>query len=112
MSFNGKSSLNSSENLAALIAYLFGWLSGLIMLLLEKESKFVRFHALQSLIFFGGLSLILAVVGRISVIGMFVSVVGGMAAFGFWIVGMIKAYRGELFKFPVVGEIAAAQIKD
>jgi uncharacterized membrane protein len=112
MHLNGKSSLNISENIAALIAYLFGWLSGLIVLLLEKESKFVRFHALQSLIFFGGLSLILAVLGRIPVIGVIISVVGGIAAFGFWIVGMVKAYRGELFKFPIVGDFAAAQIKD
>jgi uncharacterized membrane protein len=101
-----------SENVAALIAYLFGWLSGLIIFLLEKESRFVRFHALQSLIFFGAMSLILGVLGRIPVIGWVFAVVGGIATFGYWIIGMIKAYQGELFRFPVVGDIAAGQIKD
>ncbi len=109
---NGKSSLNMSENVAALIAYLFGWLSGLIIFLLEKESRFVRFHALQSLIFFGAMSLILGVLGRIPVIGWVFAVVGGIATFGYWIIGMIKAYQGELFRFPVVGDIAAGQIKE
>jgi len=109
---NGKSSLNMSENVAALIAYLFGWLSGLIIFLLEKDSRFVRFHALQSLIFFGAMSLILGVLGRIPVIGWVFAVVGGIATFGYWIIGMIKAYQGELYRFPIVGDIAAGQIKE
>jgi len=109
---NGKSSLNMSENFAALIAYLFGWLSGLIIFLLEKESRFVRFHALQSLIFFGAMSLILGVLGRIPVIGWVFAVVGGIATFGYWIIGMIKAYQGELYRFPIVGDIAAGQITE
>ena len=109
---NGKSSLNMSENVAALIAYLFGWLSGLIIFLLEKDSRFVRFHALQSLIFFGAMSLILGVLGRIPVIGWVFAVVGGIATFGYWIIGMIKAYQGEFYRFPIVGDIAAGQIKE
>ena len=109
---NGKSSLNMSENVAALIAYLFGWLSGLIIFLLEKDSRFVRFHALQSLIFFGAMSLILGVLGRIPAIGWVFAVVGGIATFGYWIIGMIKAYQGELYRFPIVGDIAAGQIKE
>jgi uncharacterized membrane protein len=109
---NGKSSLNISENHAALIAYLFGWLSGLVIFLLEKESRFVRFHALQSLVFFGAMSLILGILGRIPVIGLVLSVVGGIATFGFWIIGMIKAYKGELYRFPIVGDFAAGQIKE
>ena len=109
---NGRSSLNISENHAALIAYLFGWLSGLVIFLLEKDSRFVRFHALQSLIFFGAMSLILGILGRIPVIGWVFAVVGGIATFGFWIIGMIKAYQGELYRFPIVGDFAAGQIRD
>jgi uncharacterized membrane protein len=106
----GRSSLNMSENIVALVAYLFGWLSGLIVLLLEKESKFVRFHALQSLIFFGAMSLILGILGRLPIIGWLLAALGGIATFGFWIIGMVKAYRGELFRFPIVGDFAASQI--
>ena len=109
---DGRSSLNISENVAALIAYLFGWLSGLIIFLVEKESRFVRFHALQSLIFFGAMSLIIGILGRVPVIGWVFASAGGILSFGFWIIGMIKAYRGELYRFPIVGDFAAGQIKD
>jgi uncharacterized membrane protein len=109
---NGKSSLNMNENHAALIAYLFGWLSGLIIFLLEKESRFVRFHALQSLIFFGAMTLILGILGRIPRIGWVFALLGGITTFGFWIIGMVKAYQGELYRFPIIGDIAAGQIKE
>lgn len=101
-----------SENTAAVIAYLFGWISGLIIYLLEKESRFVRFHAFQSMILFGGLSLLLAILVRVPVIGWVFGLFGGLAAFAFWIMGMIKAYQGELFRFPIVGDIAASQLKE
>jgi uncharacterized membrane protein len=109
---NGRSSLGMSENTTALIAYLFGWLSGLIIFLLEKDSRFVRFHALQSLMFFGGMSLIVTILGRIPFIGVLVAIAGGILSFGFWIVGMVKAYRGEPYRFPIVGEIAAGQLAE
>ena len=109
---NGRSSLGMSENTAALIAYLFGWLSGLIIFLLEKDSRFVRFHALQSLMFFGGMSLILTILGRVPVVGVLAITAGGILSFVYWVLGMIKAYRGELYRFPVVGELAAGQLGD
>ena len=109
---NGRSSLNMNENIAAPIAYMFGWLSGLILFLVEKESRFVRFHALQSLLFFGGMSLILGVLGRIPVVGWVFAIIGGILAFGFWIIGMVNAYRGELYRFPIVGDFAARQIRE
>ena len=109
---SGRSSLNMNENIVALIAYLFGWVSGLIIFLLEKESRFVSFHALQSLAFFGVMSLILGVLVRIPVVGLAFAIVGGILSFSFWIIGMINAYRGELYRFPIVGDFAARQIRD
>jgi len=47
----GKSSLGLEENIAALLAYVFGWVSGLVFFLMEKDSKLVRFHAMQSILF-------------------------------------------------------------
>ena len=107
----GRSSLNLPENVVALLAYLFGWVSGLIIYLIERESAFVRFHALQSLIFFGALTLIISIFSRIPFVGWFIAAVGGIISFVFWIMGMIKAYSGELYRFPVAGNIAASQIK-
>src|SRR5215207_10079324 len=45
-----KSSTGLDENVAALLSYVFGWVSGLIFFLIEKESRLVRFHAMQSLL--------------------------------------------------------------
>lgn len=109
---NFRSSLNISENIAALIAYLFGWISGLIIFLLEKESSFVRFHALQSLVFFGGMSLILGILIRIPLIGRVFALAGIILSLVYWIIGMVNAYRGELYRFPIAGDFAARQIRD
>ena len=109
---NFRSSLNMSENIAALIAYLFGWISGLIIFLLEKDSRFVRFHALQSLVFFGGMSLILGILIRIPLIGRVFALAGFILSLVYWVIGMVNAYRGELYRFPIAGDFAARHIRD
>lgn len=111
MNEENSSSLNIKENTAGLLAYLFGWVSGLILFLMEKKSAFVRFHALQSLILFGGLSVAGIILRWIPFIGGILAAILGLATFAAWIVGMLKAYQGEMFKFPVVGDIAENQIK-
>src|SRR4030095_4209371 len=55
----GKSSTGLDENIASLLSYVFGWVSGLIFFLIEKDSRLVRFHAMQSLLF----NVLVAVVG-------------------------------------------------
>src|SRR6185369_8769164 len=50
----GKSSTGLDENIAALLSYIAGWISGLVFFLIEKDSRLVRFHAMQSLILSGG----------------------------------------------------------
>src|SRR5204863_4714315 len=45
-----KSSTGLDENVAALLSYIFGWVSGLIFFLIEKDSRLVRFHAMQSIL--------------------------------------------------------------
>ena len=53
-----KTSLGMEENIEGLLCYLFGWLSGLVLLLVEKNSKFVRFHAVQSLVVGGAVTVL------------------------------------------------------
>ena len=48
-----KTSTGLEDNIAGLLCYVAGWVSGLIFLLIETENKFVRFHAVQSIIVFG-----------------------------------------------------------
>lgn len=109
-----------SENVAGLLCYLVGWITGLIFLLIDKR-PFVRFHAAQSLVTFGALNILSIIV--VMMFGMSF-VFGGplrWTTFGIgagirglidivclvaWIVGMIKAYQHERFRFPIAAEIA------
>lgn len=114
------SSTGLKPNVAAAIAYLFGWISGLIFILLERENRYVRFHAMQSIIYsmaatvlFACLSIIqrifelLPLIGRI--LGILVALLTGLVALAFLcvlIVLIVKAYAGEYYKLPVIGDIA------
>jgi uncharacterized membrane protein len=101
-----KTSSGMEENVAGLLCYLFGWLSGLIFLLIEKENKFVRFHAWQSIIVFAAFTIVTIVLRVIPVIGWVVSSILGIVVFVLWIVLMYKAYKGERYKLPWAGDLA------
>jgi len=90
---------------AGLLCYLFGWVSGLIFFLLEKENRFVRFHAMQSILFFGILTILGWVFGHLPFLGIIGGVIGLVMFIG-WIVMMIKAHRGEYYKIPFFGDLA------
>jgi uncharacterized membrane protein len=121
----GKSSTGLDENVAALLSYVFGWLSGLIFLLLEKESRLVRFHAMQSIL----LNVLSVVIGIVLWIVTFIFVLIASQLAGFlgtivgllatliwiafcvglliaWVMCLIKAYQGLFFKLPVIGDFA------
>jgi uncharacterized membrane protein len=101
-----KSSIQMEENVAGLLCYLFVWISGLVFFLIEKENKFVRFHALQSIIVFGVLFVACIIIGWIPFIGWVISWLIGVLAFILWIVLMVKAYQGEKYKLPWAGNLA------
>ena len=100
------STTNLSANVAGLLCYVAGWISGIVFLVIEQKNRFVRFHAAQSIIVFGALNIIHSLLNPIPVAGRFFSIVIGIFAFVLWIVMMVKAYHGELFKLPLVGELA------
>ena len=101
-----KTSTGLEENIAGLLCYVLGWISGLVFFLLEKENKFVRFHALQSIIVFGVLFLAGVVVSWIPFIGWVIAWLISVLAVVLWILLMIKAYQGEKFKLPWAGDLA------
>lgn len=110
----GKTSTGLQANIAGLLCYLFGWVSGLIFFLIEKENKFVKFHALQSLIVFGVLSLVMIILPFIAIIpilGWLAVLIIPLLSLVLWIVLMVKAYQGECFKIPLAGEIAEKKTK-
>ncbi|ASJ09188.1 hypothetical protein A3L11_08070 [Thermococcus siculi] len=98
-----KTSLGMDENIEGLLTYVLGALTGIIFLILEKESDFVRFHAMQSTILFIGLWILQIILGAIfGPLGTLVALIEIVV----WIVGMLKAYQGERYKFPIVGDLA------
>lgn len=101
-----KTSTGLQENVAALLAYVAWWVSGIIFLLLEPDNKFVRFHAIQSIIVFGVITLVAMVLGFMPVIGGFISWVIWALGVALWVVLMVKAYQGVKYKLPVSGDLA------
>jgi len=101
-----KTSLGLEENVEALLCYLLGFVTGIVFFVLEKESKFVKFHAMQSIIVFLGIFVLQWVVAFIPFFGMMISWLIGLIAFVLWILLMVKAYQGERFKVPIAGDLA------
>lgn len=106
-----KSSIGLDQNVAAALAYAIGWVTGLAFLLSEHENKFVRFHALQSTITFGALSIAWFIGLAIPIAGWLLSfvVVVPLSAF-LWLLLMFKAYQGQRYKLPVFGDIAEERV--
>jgi len=121
----GKSSTGLDENIAALLSYIFGWVSGLIFFLIEKDSRLVRFHAMQSLLFnilvgvvafalWIVLFIVFLIVGQISgtlatllsLVSLLIWGVFLIAILAAFVLCLIKAFQGQYFKLPVIGNFA------
>lgn len=114
----GSQGTGLAPNIASLLCYICMPITSIIFLIIEKENQDVRFHAWQGTAFGVGyiiliiaLELLAAILGAIAsvlgiIIGFFVPIVG-LAAFVIWIVCLIKAYQGERWRIPVVGDFAA-----
>ena len=105
-----KSVFGLNENVAAALSYLLGFFSGIVILVMEKENNFVRFHALQSTLWFMVLSIVMGIAVRLPIIG-------GLADSISWLVFvvpgaflMFNAFMGRKFKIPMIGAAAEAQI--
>jgi uncharacterized membrane protein len=106
---NETTSTGLDPNLAGLLCYLLSFVTGIVFLLIEKENRFVRFHAYQSLAVFGSLFLLSLIAGFIPVIGSLIGFLMGPVWLILWILLMVKAYQGERFKLPVTGDWAEEQ---
>lgn len=105
-----KTSMGLDESVAGLLCYIVGWITGIVFLVLEKENKFVRFHALQSLLTFLPLSVLAWLLRWIPFIGWALAGLVWILVVILWLILMFKAYRGEKYKLPLVGDIAEKEI--
>ena len=125
----GKTQLGLEPNLGAALCYLanficcLGLVLAIVFLATEKENRFVKFHAVQSL-FLVGTQLAAGIV--VEILGLIFSMVLGMVHMGgvgwllvycfrvvlflvfcvIWIIAGVKAYGGQSYKLPIIGEFA------
>jgi uncharacterized membrane protein len=106
-----KTASGLEPNVAAALSYALGWVTGLLFFLTEPENREVRFHAMQSIVVFGALSLFCVLLQVIPLLGilMVVFLVVPISAI-LWLFLMYKAYNGDHFKLPIAGDIAEKQI--
>jgi uncharacterized membrane protein len=113
-----KTSMGLDENVEGALCYVLGFVTGIVFLVMEKDSKFVKFHAWQSILIFFTLwilnMIISALLGAIlpwSMFGLVTGLVSLVSLVGLiiWIVLILKAYQGEKYKLPVIGDIAEKQ---
>jgi uncharacterized membrane protein len=97
-----RSSTGLEENVAGFLCYLLGFITGIVFLVTEKKSRFVKFHAKQSTITSLILFVILLIIGWIPILGTLVWVLSLIL----WVVLMIKALQGKRYSLPIVGKMA------
>jgi len=107
-----KTSTGLPENVAGLLCYVLGWVSGIVFLIIEPTNKFVRFHAFQSIVTFGSImivSIALSILGLIPYLGVVFNIVNGIIgilAFVLWIVLIVMAAQGKQYMLPWAGNLA------
>jgi uncharacterized membrane protein len=105
---NIKATFGLDENVASALSYVLGWVTGIIFYLMEKSNRMVKFHAMQAILVFLPLNILYWIFwyGFWSL-----AVIIGIVMFILWIVLIIKAYQGEMFKLPIAGDIAESHSK-
>jgi uncharacterized membrane protein len=110
LSASEKSSTGLDANIAAMLAYFV--LPAIIFLVMKETSRFVRYHSMQAVILWLGsilLFVVLQVFWMIPFIGLLVipiSMLLWLGLFIVWVICMIKAFQGDEFKLPIIGDLA------
>ena len=112
----GSSSSGLDPNVAGLLCYVCGWLTGLIFLLIEKDNKTVKFHAWQSifltlavLVYFIA-TFILAFIPILGIIIGLVNILVSLGVFVIYVVCAVKAFQGSRLNLPFISDLADKQV--
>jgi uncharacterized membrane protein len=98
----GTGAVGSNKKTYTILAYLLGWITGLIFLFVGKDDPDVKWNAANSVVFFGGLSIVSFVIGLIPVIGL-LSFALFLVGFIYWIVFLVQAVQGNGERIPAPG---------
>ncbi|WP_068613979.1 MULTISPECIES: DUF4870 domain-containing protein [Paenibacillus] len=106
-----RSSTGIPENLAGFLCYFIPLVGGAVMLALEKRSRYVMFHALQSIMLFGSLIVGCTAAGFVPLIGAFAILILQLTGVVLWIVLMLASLQGRFYKVPYIGDFAEDQMR-
>ena len=101
-----RTSTGLQPEVAAVLSYVLGWVTGIFFLIAERENKFVRFHALQSTILVGTLTIAGILLALVPVVGSIINVFLIFGAFILWIELIVKASMRETCNIPFATRIA------
>ena len=110
-----KTSLGMDENVEGALCYVLGFITGIVFFVMEKNNKFVKFHAVQSIATFLPLMVIQWIISSLfwsfslMWLAAILSSLLSLIILILWLVLIMKAYQGEMFKLPIVGDIAEKQ---
>jgi uncharacterized membrane protein len=121
MTTTERSSTGLDANIAGALSYFFGLLSGAVFFAIETDSRFVKFHAMQSMLASVAAIVIWIVYMVLASILVYIPVLGwlvmlllwaglALGMLGVWLYSMFKAFQGERFKLPYIGEVAEKQV--
>ena len=124
MSTTERSSTGLDANIAAALSYFFGLLSGAVFFAVENDSRFVKFHAMQSMlvslaaiVIYITYMVVFMVLWRLPFVGWIAGIFGtlgwavlALGFLGLWLFCMFKAFQGDRFKLPYIGEVAEKQV--
>lgn len=100
-----------ASNVIAVMAYLGGALTGIVVLIMEKHDQFVRFHAMQSTVTFLVVLVANLLLRNIPMVGRLAYLPMWLAVAALWLLLMVKAFMGERYKLPYIGDFAERQLK-
>lgn len=106
---------DGNNKLLGAVAYLGWWVTGLVLLFTQKKNEYIRFHAMQSTVVFGAITLVYIALGIVPILGwllaLLVGPILGIGSFILWLFLMWKAYSGEKYQLPYFGKLAEKQLE-
>ena len=107
----GASSVGSNKKTYTILAYVLGWIGGLIFLFVGKDDPDVKWNAAQSVIIFGGLSIVILILSFIPFVGL-VGLLLWLVGFVYWVVFLIQSLQGngERIQAPVIGSMISPYV--